>query len=374
MEVIGMQFRTLAVALASLVVVAPAGCADTYENSEDEQSQVAGLNLENQDEVDDSEDETDNGDQLQAEAQSLDAEGDSQKAEELLAISGAGKVNDSPDYLTVYNNNTENMLPARCGNGDWEKLFKYIKSRSTSPDIFVLQQISNSAQLDALVARMSKELAGTYQGIIAISNPGSMGYSSICGRLKNQQTNAVIFRTDRFLYEAETKWRSDAPNDWKQGKGACKNLDDTPHSQDRVENVAVRLYDRVAKKRLSVASMHWPTNTWYGSKCADANMKEADDAVDRLGGTLKIVAGDANTSKGSKGWWNDAHDFGFRDPIAEACPSKGCPASTDTLHSRRIDFMLVKGGHGFSGSQTINEKSTGGKYSNHRALFSKVFY
>lgn len=283
-------------------------------------------------------------------------------------------VNNDPDFLIVYNNNVENLLPASCGEGDWNRLFTYIKAQTKSPDIFTVQQISDTGQLNALVARMTAELAGTYAGVIAIGDPGSMGYTSTCGKLKNEQTNAVIYRTDRFTYEDVTRWRSDAPDNWNKGTGGCKNLDDTPTSQDRVENVAVRLYDKVAKQRVTVASIHWPTNTWFGPKCAAENMKEADDAVDRLGGTLKIVAGDANTTKGTAGWWNDAIDLGFRDPIAETCPASGCPDSTSTNGTRRIDFMLVKSGHGFTGARTIQESSTGGKYSAHRALRANVLY
>lgn len=283
-------------------------------------------------------------------------------------------VNNSADHLVVYNNNLENMLPASCDGGDWNKLFAYIKAQSSSPDIFTTQQISNTAQLNALTTRMTNELPGTYAGVIAISSPGSMGYTSTCGKLKNQQTNAVIYRSDRFTLEATTRWRSDAPDDWDKGTGACKNLDDTPTSQDRVENVAVRLLDRIANQQVSVASIHWPTDTWHGPDCADENMSEANTAVDNLGGTLKIIAGDANTTKGTHGWWNDAIDLGFRDPIDETCPSSGCPDSTSTLGTHRIDFMLVKSGHGFSSATTISETSTGGKYSDHRALRANVNY
>ncbi|HUS65050.1 MAG TPA: hypothetical protein VMZ28_10930 [Kofleriaceae bacterium] len=282
--------------------------------------------------------------------------------------------NGSPEYLVVYNNNVENMLPASCDEGDWNKLMDYVVEQSQSPDIFTTQQISNTAQLDALTARMTAELPGTYAGVIAIASPGSMGYTSRCGKLKNRQTNAVIYRTDRFTLEATARWRSDAPADWEDGSGGCRNLDDTPTSQDRVENVAVRLHDDVAGEDVTVASIHWPTNTWHGPDCADENMREAANAVENLGGTLEIVAGDANTTKGTQGWWNDAMEGGFRDPIAETCPSSGCPDSTSTLNRRRIDFMLVKGGHGFSGARTISEESTGGKYSGHRALRASVYY
>jgi hypothetical protein len=287
-------------------------------------------------------------------------------------VESAVVVNTSADYLVVYNNNIENM--AGCGGTDWNKLFKYVKAQSKSPDIFTIQQISNQTQLNALVTRMTNELPGTYGAVIAIKSPGSMGYDDGCAAKKDQQTNAVIFRTDRFTQEDVTTWRSDAPDNWNKGTGGCKNLDDTPTSQDRVQNVAVRLYDKVAKQRVTVASIHWPTNTWHGPLCAAENMKEANSAVDSLGGTLKIVAGDANTTKGTKGWWNDARDLGFRDPIAETCPSSGCPDSTSTSGTHRIDYMLVKSGHGFGSARTINESSTGGKYSDHRALRANVYY
>lgn len=287
-----------------------------------------------------------------------------------------GRVNSSPDHLVVYNDNLENLLPAACGN-DFTKLFDHIKGQRRSPDIFVVQQISNTGQLNALIKRMN-ELPGTYAGVIAIDQPGviNVDYTGRCSKPKRQQTNAVIYRTDRFTYEAATRWRSDAPDNWAKGTGGCKNLDDPPRgqSQDRVENVAVRLHDRVARQDVTVASIHWPTSTWHGPDCADENIEEANDAVDRLGGTLKIVAGDANTTKGSRGWWNDAIDLGFRDPIAETCPSGGCPDSTSTFGTRRIDFLLVKGGHGFTGSKTITESMTGGKYSDHRALTANVRY
>ncbi len=289
----------------------------------------------------------------------------------------AGAVNSSPDHLVVYNNNIENMLPTTC-NVDFGKLLTYIRAQPQSPDIVTVQQISNTAQLTALTRRLSDELPGTYAGVIAIGEPGviNVSYTGTCSRPKRQQTNAVIYRTDRFTYEAATRWRSDAPDNWDEGTGGCKNLDDPPRgqSQDRVHNIAIRLNDRVARQDVTVASVHWPTSRWHGPDCADENIEEANEAVDRLGGTLKIVAGDMNTTKGTRGWWNDAIDYGFRDPIAETCPASGCPDSTSTLGTHRIDFMLVKSGHGFSRARTITESMTGGKYSDHRALTAYVRY
>ncbi|MFY1594677.1 hypothetical protein [Micromonospora sp. WMMD737] len=291
------------------------------------------------------------------------------------ATAAQAAVNTSPSYLVVYNNNIENWLPSSCADGHiWDRLITYLKGRPLSPDIFTVQQVSNQAQLDTLTRRLSDELPGTYAGQIAIANPGSMGYTSTCGKLKNQQTNAVIYRSDRFTYEAATRWRSDAPEDYDAGTGGCRNLEPTRSSQDRVHNIGIRLHDRVANQDVSVASIHWPTNTWHGPTCADENIKEADEAMGRLGGDLKIVAGDANTEPDTEGWWEDGKSYGYRDPIAEKCGSRNCSSAHDTLNSRRIDFLLVKSGNGFSNVATVTESMTGGAYSDHRAVTAYVNY
>ncbi|MEO3776505.1 hypothetical protein ABGB16_06580 [Micromonospora sp. B11E3] len=291
------------------------------------------------------------------------------------ATVASAAVNTSPSFLVVYNNNIENWLPESCADGKiWDRLVTYIKGRPLSPDIFTVQQVSNQAQLDVLTRYLSDELPGTYAGQIAIAEPGSMGYTSTCGIMKNQQTNAVIYRSDRFTYEAATRWRSDAPEDYDAGTGPCRNLEPTRSSQDRVHNIAVRLHDNVANQKVSVASIHWPTNTWYGPKCAAENIKEADEAMGRLGGDLKIVAGDTNAEPDDAGWWLDGKSYGYRDPIAEKCGSRNCSSAYDTLGSRRIDFLLVKSGNGFNNVGTINTTLTGGDYSDHLAVAAYVNY
>jgi hypothetical protein len=283
-------------------------------------------------------------------------------------------VNTSPDHLVVYDNNIENMVPADCYDMEFDLLIEYVKAQPESPDIFTVQQISHTAQLNALTKRLSDELPGSYAGEIAIGEPGSMGYTSPCGKLKNQQTNAVIYRSDRLTLEDTTRWRSDAPADPKPGTGSCQNLEPTESSQDRVHNIAVRLNDTIAKKDVSVASFHWPTGTWHGEKCAAENMNEAMDAFDRLGGVLQIFAGDANTTTGSQDWWQNAMDNGFRDPIAEKCGGRVCPPEYNTTTNHRIDFLLAKGASGFSEVANIHEDMTGGKYSEHRAVTAYVKY
>ncbi|MGH8876898.1 MAG: hypothetical protein ACRD0P_06100 [Stackebrandtia sp.] len=280
------------------------------------------------------------------------------------------EANSPADHLVVYDNNIENMLPKDCYGDDFNLLISYIKEQPESPDIFTVQQISNTSQLDAFTKRLSDELPGSYAGEIAIGDPGSMGYTSRCGKLKNQQTNAVIYRSDRFSLQDDTRWRSDAPDNG----GPCRNLEPTETSQDRVHNIAVRLHDTVADKDVSVASIHWPTGKWDGPDCAAENMSEANDAFGRLGGGLRILGGDANTTPGTKGWWNDAVDYGFTDPIAELCGTPHCPDEHNTSDKNRIDYLFAKGGSGFGKAATITDKLAGGRYSNHRAVTAYVKY
>lgn len=291
------------------------------------------------------------------------------------ATPASAAVNTSPSFLVVWNNNIENWLPASCADDKiWGRLVNYIKGRPLSPDIFTVQQVSNQTQLNTLTQYLSDQLPGTYAGQIAIADPGSMGYTSTCGKMKNQQTNAVIYRSDRFTYEAATRWRSDAPENYEAGTGGCRNLEPTTTSQDRVHNIAIRLHDNIANQKVSVASIHWPTNTWYGPKCAAENMTEANDAMGRLGGDLQIVAGDTNAEPDDAGWWLDGNAYGYRDPIAEKCGSRNCSSAHDTLGSRRIDFLLVKSGNGFNNAGTISTSLTGGAYSDHLAVAAYVYY
>jgi hypothetical protein len=277
--------------------------------------------------------------------------------------------------LVVYDNNIENMLPTECADGyEFDRLIAYIKKQPESPDVLTVQQVSNADQLEALTKRLSDELPGSYAGRIAIPEPGSMGYDSPCGKMKNQQTNAVLFRTDRLTPQQETDWRSDAPEKPEEGSGPCRNLEPTETSQDRVHNIAVRLKDEATGKDVTVASIHWPTGKWHGPDCADENIKEADEAVDRLGGALKIVGGDTNAVTDDAGWWAKGEGYGFRDPIAEKCGGPECPPEHNTTTNYRIDFLLAKGVEDFSDAATLTDDVVGGKYSGHRAVTAHIRY
>lgn len=287
----------------------------------------------------------------------------------LSPAQAAQTTNTDPGFLVVYDNNTENMIPALCEGNDFEKLFTYIKAQPKSPDLFTVQQISNQTKLNAFTKRMSDELPGTYAGVIAIANPNSADLGSgTCN--KNQQTNAVIYRTDRFTAGTTIRWRADAPED---KTGPCRNLTASTF-QDRVENVAVRLTDNVTNKNVTVASIHWPTtDPWNGPDCADENITEARDRTAELGtAALTILGGDTNATTDKKNWGQKATSYGFKDAAAEACGTTCTPPGT--FGSRRIDFVLAKGGQGFNNVNTITQAAAGGKYSDHLAIRADVKY
>lgn len=279
----------------------------------------------------------------------------------------------------VYDNNIENLVGGACSPNRFDNLINFMKRQTYSPDVFTVQQVSNIYQLNQLTQRLSDEFPGTYGGVIAVALPGSMGFTDPCFIPKNQQTNAIIYRTGRLQLEDTARWRSDALVAGGVG-GSCLNLyGDFDTSQDRVVNVAARFRDLRAGSDVTVASIHWPTSNWNGADCADENMREAEAAVDGLGGAMKIVAGDTNAVTSRRDWWQErAIDQGFRDPMSEQCGARECGSAWDTFYGndnpRRIDFMLVKGGHGFSAVDTISFADAGGQYSDHRALKAYVRY
>lgn len=292
----------------------------------------------------------------------------------------AATVNSSPASLVVYSNNVENRVTCTDPANDFNKLISYMKTQPKTPDLFTVQQISNQADLNALTTKLSDALPGDYKGVIAVASPGSMGYTSSCGKKKNQQTNAVIYRTGRLQLVNHLTWRSDAPSDLSGHP--CRNLvvSAAGNSQDRVVNVGVRLRDTVAGKYVNVASFHWPTSKHDGPECADENRAEAEKALGDLGSaSLNVLGGDANTTTGSHDWWQHAIDHKFHDPMAEKCGGRVCSTGYDTHYGddgdgHRIDFMLTKGGHGFSSVDTISFADAGGRYSDHRALTAYVNY
>lgn len=57
--------------------------------------------------------------------------------------------------LLVYDANVENLeTPNDACPGDWKDLFAFMKVQGDSPDVFLVQQISDQAELDVLIAHL----------------------------------------------------------------------------------------------------------------------------------------------------------------------------------------------------------------------------
>ncbi|MGH3646773.1 MAG: hypothetical protein ACRDTM_06320 [Micromonosporaceae bacterium] len=308
----------------------------------------------------------------------------------------AGSVNNNPAYLQVYANNVENLetVNAYCP-GDWQDLVYYMKGYETSPDLFLVQQVANRAELNTLVSAMTDRLAGVYAGVLAVSQPERM--NSPCGSEKAYQTNAIIYRTGRFNLVSTSTWQSDA----QTSSGGCAN-----NSQDRTINLRARLWDKIAGKYVTAASIHWPTSAMDGPPCASENAREAAAAVSASGGSLLIWGGDANITDQSSGSWRSWYtrangdlggSLGYRDALYDHCREsssnvKSCLLDNWTISgSRRIDFLFARKGSGgmpFTGAEhtvTFNEGDaadieftgndrTDRDYSDHRAVRARIHY
>lgn len=307
-------------------------------------------------------------------------------------------VNTDPAFLQVYVNNVENLeTPTEQCTGDWKDLF-YEMARRPSPDLFLVQQISDQAQLDLLVQHMTTVLPGAYAGIIAEVDPAPM--NSPCGAPKDKQTNAIIYRTGRLTpVGSKHVWQS-----WAKLNDVCKR-----NFQARTMNVMQKFLDQRSGKTVSVASLHWSTFQGAGPdpSCAELNAAEVARklALPGFGGDLLIFGGDMNepdqsTGGGFRPWYRDANGElgagqGFRDAIYARCAKSGSPQQClddnwTIGQARRIDFLFARTGAGclpgMSGQHTITFEeadaaaaaAAGGdsayNYSDHRAIRAQVHY
>jgi len=344
----------------------------------------------------------------------------------LASANGASgaTVNPQTDRIFVLNNNIENRaVKALAGDSnacdfDFALLLRKSKSLTYFPDIFTVQQVTNQADLNNLIAVLKESWGVDYAGAIATPNPDPStdlypGENKGCKSQKHFQSNAVLWRSDRFTKLGQTTWLSDAA----LTKKGCANLADTYPEQARTKNIAVALTDRKAKRSVVAASIHWPLQPregrrYYGKfdahKCAQENMREADEAVEGLarkhaGGAkvTKIVAGDTNarTDKGDpdektaskRTWWGWATAQGYKDPIARVCGQTkaedldSCRAgkkhittfnsATKKKGKNRIDFILIKDGDTTeAGALTIDQPEGTQPYSGHMAIRATVKY
>lgn len=311
----------------------------------------------------------------------------------------AAAVNNQTDRIVVLDNNLENRT-AGCGY-DFTWLATHMSSYTYLPDVFTVQQVANQTDLTNLLTYLKNTWGKEYAGAIAIPTPTSANNmyptaaAGSCQYQKRFQTNAVIWRKERFNKLGQATWNSDA----KYGSGSCANLMDVNPKQARTKNIAVALQDTLAKRTVVVASIHWPTNKPDGDptrdshSCAAENFSEANQAADNLASTYRyanysnapaparIIGGDTNAKTSIDGWWQNAKNAGYRDPIAEKCgqttgANYSVCLSQKTAENNRLDFILVEHGGGFtaSASETIQVPTGGTPYSNHLAVRAMVHY
>src|SRR4051794_296730 len=289
------------------------------------------------------------------------------------APAGAAKINKSARFLQVYDNNVENLETAKetCA-GDWKALVRIAKRRTLAPDVFLVQQVSGAKQLKAYTDYLTKQLPGSYRGVIAQARPRTM--RSPCGAAKSRETNAIVYRPGRLVPFGKKKtWRADS----KHPKG-CR---DSP--QDRVVGVRQVFFDRVARKGVAVGSIHWPTAQSGGAPCTAENARETAKVLNAPSANLRIVGGDANTRP--SGAWYARMDgdlggsYGFRDAVWGVCADRpACTADQWTIggpgNHRRIDFLWARLGPGglprIGAAGTVSFGAAGERtaYSDHRAI------
>lgn len=315
-------------------------------------------------------------------------------------IAAPDNINDDPAFIQVYVNNVENLkLAGEQCPGDWTDLIYYMKSIDPSPDLFLVQQISDTAQLDALIKRMTDDLPGIYEGVIADGDPWDQ--LSPCGKEKAKQTNAIIFRQGRFdKLGKKHVWQS-----WANKDGECVR-----NNQARTRNVMIKLHDKIADRDVTVAALHWSTSQGDGPDpaCAEANIVEADQKVHDadFGGDLVIFGGDFNEpdrkdNKDPRPWYAKANGDGggklnYRDPIYRACQAadglQACLDDNWTIGGdKRIDMLFAQDGDGCRAPTdrahtiTFNEAEAAAKalsgdtdpdldYSDHRGVRAMFFY
>jgi hypothetical protein len=273
------------------------------------------------------------------------------------------RINKSPAFLVVYDNNVENLQSRDeyyC-QGDWPELENYMKTaqgaNSYAPDVVIAQQVgtnvddSGTRETDKLISQLQATFPGTaYKAIIA-DEPAPRKVPSKCAPNgaaagdpldeKYDQTNAIIYRTARLTIAKNSAgaelvdpfWSLASPS---TGSGTCQNANVYTTNYNRVHNIKARFHDAAAGRDVTIASAHWPTSqSGGGSYCADENMNKLDGQMDvgDYGGALRIIGMDSNSSdydpQGVERPWHvtATGSMVYKDAINEYCSD-----STDASH------------------------------------------
>jgi hypothetical protein len=358
--------------------------------------------------------------------------------------------NADPKVVAVYTDNVENVMQSDASaklqcNGDFDDLLADMAlwaangNGGVAPDLFLVQQVSSQDQLDAIAAHMNEYFGkpddpstprdeGVYAGRIADGDPGYTAGAS-CDPAKDHQTNAVIYREDRFDVVSSMTWFPSTA-----GSTGCR-----PQLTERTETLALKLRDTLSGRNVTVASVHWPLDGSY--VCALESWNSATRKLTNLAAgsarpdDLLVIGGDFNHNDFRVGphghvspreWFTAAlargpghHVTGYwKDVIASSCTADGTPRKKCSVNNytasceltdeqecadndgvddgMRFDFLFVKhrdrsdvavaeestitwreaeaAGETWvsQGNQPANASQEATRYSNHRAVRAKV--
>jgi hypothetical protein len=286
--------------------------------------------------------------------------------------------NDDPAKLLVYTTNLENLAtstveagdPELC-RGDWQDLFYFMAYDGRAPDVVLVQQVSDEAQLDGkLIAKMEELFGEEYGSIIAEKSPSYWAAADCSG--KHYQTNAIVYRKARLRYAQGSKrtWSSQVAEG-----DACVTA---PAS--RYVNVAAKFEDVLrphgnALAEVAVGSVHWPVK----DGCGVTNAKEASAMMESYtGAQLWIFGGDMNLpefeapakpASGWRSWYERANaslgapdTLGWVDPVYEGCAAANpaeaalgqCLVANGTMRSKvRYDYLFAKYKPSYRGDRAV---------------------
>jgi hypothetical protein len=303
----------------------------------------------------------------------------------------------SAAYLSVWDNNVENLeTPNATGKsscrGDWHNLMHYMSTRKVLPDLFLVQQVTADV-LKTLTAQMQKTLGVSYSYVLPRLPKKDQG--TPCPA-KKRQINGLIYRTARFGVVADRSfqmYRADS-----NGNCALHTRPSEKLYQDRSYTAEIQLTDKVANKKLTVESMHWPLKS---GSCAQQNARRMLSKMTSgsYGGALHLFGGDTNYSdlkdpssktSGHRAWWKTVTS-GYKDAIESLCaadkhyPTPACTEANWTISkSHRIDFVFaglagkrkpkMSAQHTVTFAEADPSSKTTTKYSDHRAVRAYVYY
>lgn len=321
------------------------------------------------------------------------------------SVEAALRTNSDPNRIVVVSNNIENMI------FDWKDLVFHMETSALRPDVFLVQQVSDKAELDRLIAFMGQRLGVDYDGVVAQDVPSDHRFG---GEVlpRPRVTTGVIWRAARFSLVKQQSWMPFGRGFRDQPKTCSARSNHSGY-----ETLRVKLHDDVADEDIVAVSLrNW---TWH--PCSAKNMKLIVDGEDDHAGlgarsALHIVGGDFNDRVFAEGggyacWYRqmngdlgpggcaDDVDHGFTDPLYVACDGDvACMrrrGGIDSLFVRRSDGVRARADHfdivsyddgdrahravaGRDGASNRRARDgyddVASRYSGHRARVAYVYY